>query len=291
MLFDIPDLDSLSRLVDMPRGQLAHLASRVERYYRPKSITKPDGTSRLLLVPRGELRWVQKKIKKVILDRIPWMSCVYGGVRGKSAKSNAAAHAAQPVVFTLDIKSFFPSVTPERVSQGLQQLGFGERPARILARLTTFKHQLPQGTHTSTALANLALTRADLRIRRLASMHGFTYTRFVDDLSLSGGRRLYKFRKLVIRIIEDEGFQIKLEKKHTMPAGTRQVVTKLVVNTKVNLTRERRKEIREEVLTEARRLKGVLSGRTKGRLAWLSFVNPEVGSKLRDRIREGAARG
>lgn len=290
MLFDIPDLRSLSRLLEMSPGKLLHLASRVDHYYRPKSIPKSDGTERQLLVPMGDLKSVQKNVKERILDEVPLPSCVYGGVHWRSPKGNAAAHVGQPVVYTLDIKSFFPSVRPEYVERAFRRLGVGEKPARLLSRLTTFQHQLPQGTHTSTALANLVLLRADLRIRRLALDHGFTYTRFVDDLSLSGSRRLYKFRKLIVRIVESEGFSIKLEKQFTMPAGSRQVVTKLIVNTKVNLAREKRQQIRREVLKEAQARKGDLSAKTKGRLAWLSYINPGVGSKLKSHLQREEAR-
>lgn len=239
---------------------------------------------RNLLVPSGALKSIQKQIKEVILDEVPWPVCVYGGVRRRSTKANAAVHVGQPVIFTLDIKSFFPSVRPGRVVQAFEGIGFGEPAAKLLARLTTFDNQLPQGTHTSTALANLVLSRADFRITRLANEHGFTYTRYVDDLSLSGGGRLYKFRNLIVRIIEDEGFQIKIEKKHTESSRVRQIVTKLVVNTKVNLTREKRQEIRRAVLSEAHQTNGVLSPRGKGLLAWLSYINPKAGAKVKNRI-------
>jgi len=35
------------------------------------------------------------------------------------------------------------------------------------------------------------------------------HSRFVDDMTLSGSRRLSKFRRLAGRIIEEEGFKVK----------------------------------------------------------------------------------
>jgi RNA-directed DNA polymerase len=283
---DIDDVRALSAKLRIPECRLFHVAGRIKHFYRSKPMPKPDGSTRVLLVPCGELKAIQKRIKEEILDQVPWMDCVYGGIRKRSTKANALAHVGQAVVYTLDIKSFFPSVRPERVLASFVHLGIAESPARLLARLTTSEHQLLQGTHTSTALANLVLYRGDVRLSLLAKQHGFTYTRFVDDISLSGGLRLLGFRNLIVRIIEDEGFQIKAEKKHTQTSGMSQTVTKLTVNTTVNLTCQKRREIRKAVFADAQKAYGDLSSRTKGQLAWLTYINPVVGAKLAKRAQE-----
>jgi len=291
MIFDVPDVRTLSQLLEISCGKLFHLASRVDQYYRNTTIPKPDGTLRKLRVPMGELKLVQQRIKELILDRVPLPAWVHGGVRRRSPKSNAAVHVGKPLVYTVDIKSFFPSVTPLQIRTVFRQLGFGEPPSNMLARLTTSQYELPQGTHTSTALANLVLLHADWRIANVGRGHGFELTRFVDDVSTSGSPRLYKFRNLIDRIIESEGFSIKSEKRFTMPSGTRQVVTKLGVNHKVNLTRENRQKIRREVLTEAYARKGDLTLSTRGRLGWLAFINPDAGAKLLAHVVSEAGRG
>jgi hypothetical protein len=70
---------------------------------------------------------------------------------------------------------------------------------------------------------------------------------FVDDLSVSGGRRLRKVRNLQERIVKDEGFSVKPlkdgQKKLMYREQDRQQMTGLVLNQKVNLPREKRKEI------------------------------------------------
>jgi hypothetical protein len=81
------------------------------------------------------------------------------------------------------------------------------------------------------------------------------------------------------RIVQDEGFQLKAEKTKTEFADERQTVTNFVVNTRVNLPRERRAAIKKEVKI-ARGRGGGLSPSTAGKMYWLRAVNPEVGGRL-----------
>ena len=60
--------------------------------------------------------------------------------------------------------------------------------------------------------------RIDRRILRLEEIHGFNYTRWVDDLTFSGGIETFELRNLLRRIVEDEGFKVKPEKILTMLA-------------------------------------------------------------------------
>ena len=285
MIFNVRDKIELAKLLAVEPREIDAVLSRLARYYRPREFPKSSGGFRTLLVPHGELKELQLNIKQHILDEVPFLPCVHGGVKRKSIVSNAQPHVSQAVVFCLDIESFFPHVDPERVYRIFRELGFGEEAARILVKATTWKYQLPQGTSTSTGLANLALARADARISQLAKEHDFAYTRFVDDLTLSGGWRLLKFRRLIPRIIESEGFRIKPEKTMTMDRGTRQVVTKLVVNAKINVPRDRRRAIRKEVLDLVRGIGDIRSSASvKGRVHWMYHINPNEGADLLSRL-------
>ena len=45
---------------------------------------------------------------------------------------------------------------------------------------------MPQGAPTSPAISNLIAFRLDRRLAGLAEAHGFSYTRYADDLAFSG---------------------------------------------------------------------------------------------------------
>jgi retron-type reverse transcriptase len=188
------------------------------------------------------------------------------------------------VVFSLDVKEFFPHVGPDRVHRIFGGLGFRDQAAQILTSATTYNYQLPQGAATSTSLANLSLIRADHRILKLAEVHGFAYTRFVDDLTVSGEWRLLKFRRLIPRILETEGFQVRPEKTVTMDRGMRQTVTKLVVNGKINVSAEYRRSVRREILDCVGGIDTDSLPSLRGRIYWLRHVNPAVGKRLLERL-------
>jgi hypothetical protein len=63
---------------------------------------------------------------------------------------------------------------------------------------------------------------------------------------------------------------------------TRQVVTKIVVNTKLNLAREGRNQIRQNALQNAALPKKIWNDSSLlGQLSWLQSVNPTLAMKVR----------
>jgi len=286
MLFNISTKKDLAKLIEAKPRELDYILCRLQYYYRPKPRLKSDGKIRTLYIPQGKLKEIQAAIKTEILDRVHWPSTIHGGVRRRSILTNARVHVGHAVVFAMDVKDCFPSIGPERVVRIFKSLGFDGEAADLLTILTTWKFQLPQGAPTSTALANLALAPIDARISGLAADQGFSYTRYVDDITVSGGWRLLKFRRLLVRIVEYEGFRVKPSKVETMHMGQRQVVTKLVVNGKVNLPREKRDEIRSDLLAVLKNTPVDITPSMLGRLHWLKYVNPALGLRLIERTEQ-----
>jgi RNA-directed DNA polymerase len=178
-LFTISNTAQVAKLLKISPGEINHLLSRLDRNYIHRQRKKPDGTQRTLFVPSGPLKLLQRKIYDHILSKVPMLPCVMGGVKGKSPIENAEIHTNKPVVFKMDIAQCFPSIGPRRVTAIFQALGFGSEATGLLTKLTTWHNEIPQGVPTSNALANLALSRVDMRITRLKEQHGFDYSRWV----------------------------------------------------------------------------------------------------------------
>ena len=286
--FSVSTIDEVARLLAVSPGIIKHIVSRLGSHYRPRKRRKKDGGVRVLNVPNEELMLLQRKINTHILSNVPLLSCVYGGVRDKSILDCAQPHVNQKVVHTMDIANFFGTVNPRMVREVFERIHFRQDAAALLTRLTTFDCQLPQGAPTSTPLANLVLLKLDRRLMRLAEIHDFKYTRWVDDLSFSGGYRLLKLRSLLKRVVEDEGLSVSEAKTKTMFRHERQEVLNLTVNQKVNVGGEKTAAIKKE-LTESLAAGDTPSNSTMGRVFWLRSVNSAVGSRLVRKARKASA--
>jgi RNA-directed DNA polymerase len=278
-LFAISDTADVARHLKVSPGEINHLVSNLGRHYLRRSRKKLDGSKRILLIPSDPLKLLQRKIYDHILSEVPLLPCVFGGVKGKSPIGNAAVHTGKSIVFKVDIAQCFPSISARRVAAIFEGLGFGREASGLLTKITTWENQLPQGVPTSNALANLALARVDWRITRLKEQHSFEYSRWVDDLTFSGSLRLLQVRQLLIRIIESEGFTVKAEKTKTEYESERQTVTNFVVNSKVNLPKEKISAIKKEVMI-ARHSGSSLSPSLSGKMYWLRSVNGHIGGPL-----------
>lgn len=243
--------------VGIPASRLRKVADNVDAHYSQFPIRNGDKV-RILRVPKPELMDIQRRIKKNVLEKIPLSSEVHGGIRGKSAASNAAQHLGKPCVVTVDVKGFFPNVRHYIVYRMFRnELGFGRDVASLLTRLTTLQSQLPQGAPTSTAVANLLLAvPVDAPATAAAEARDVAYTRFVDDIAMSGDEPR-PLINLVARMLSRRRLRVHRAGSKSKPAtklriSTRsqaQEVTGLLVNSTVgpSISRARRDRVRAAI--------------------------------------------
>ncbi len=275
-------------------------------HYVTFAIPKRAGGERLIMAPKSELKKLQRKLLKELVEKLPCSEHAHGFRAGRSVKTAAELHQGRTILFQLDLKDFFPSVTFARVRGLLISLGFGFPVATTLAVLMTTCPRQPveldgqlyhvpvgerhcvQGAPTSPALCNAIALRLDRRLAGLARKLEFRYSRYADDLTFSGDHpdRLRNLARLATQIVTEEGFEVNRSKTRTRRRGGRQVVTGVVVNEKLTLPREVRRRLRAELhqlsLTDQpdpQRLE-----QARGRLAYLAMVNPEQAKSLRQRF-------
>src|SRR5574341_734052 len=194
---NIKTMSHLAMQLDVHEDWLVSVANSIRRYVLPgPKHRKSDGSYRQTQAPSDDLKEIQKRINKRLLQKIPLPSEFHGGVPGKSTVTNALPHVGKPVVASLDIKDFYPSIRYDHVYSLFIDLGCAPDVARLLTRLTTYNYQLAQGFPTSPAIANLIFARIWPRIGNLCKHTKVTPTIFLDDLSLSGGRRVWATQKL-----------------------------------------------------------------------------------------------
>lgn len=176
-------------------------------------LKKKDGTPRPIRAPKEKLKIIQKAILRNILSDIKLPPCCYGFSKNKSIIENAKVHSKNDFLLNLDIQDFFPSVHYKKVQQIFLDMGLSDEIAGILCGLTTYEYRLPQGAPTSPFLASLALSNLDYRLMQLAKSNYLTYTRYFDDISFSGNKRVVVLEKDITRIIKEEGYVVKIQKR------------------------------------------------------------------------------
>ncbi|MGB6181858.1 MAG: reverse transcriptase family protein [Rhodococcus sp. (in: high G+C Gram-positive bacteria)] len=242
------------------------------RHYRVLEIDKSRGT-RILEIPKPRLREMQRRILRRIVDLIEPHPAAHGFRAGRSAVTFARPHEGHDVVMRVDLADFFATVTGVRVRAVFEACGYPHRIAALLAGICTTAMpvdditaldstraalmrtpHLPQGAPTSPALANLVTRGLDRRVAGLARSSGLAYTRYADDLALSGpsstdvGTVLWALNRIVV----DEGFLVNSDKTHIRRAHTRQTLAGLVVNASAAAPRDRYDRLRALLHNSAR---------------------------------------
>jgi hypothetical protein len=296
------------------RGMQIHETKEQLHHYTYRWIPKRDGSFRLLEQPKPRLKHLQRVILHRIVGMIPVHEAAHGFVPGRSVLSAALPHVSQRVVLRFDIQNFFCSVSAGRVFGIFRTCGYPEAVAHALTGIVTNRvpnhviaqrrgtseiagaslrtPHLPQGAPTSPALANLVAIGIDRRMSGLAKKYKGTYTRYADDLFISGGDRLLarakSFCVLSEDIVSEEGFRVHPRKTAFMTNAGRQHMLGLVLNDHVAVARTEYDNLRATlnncIQTGPANQLGERTGDFRayllGRIGWVSATSQPRAAKL-----------
>lgn len=174
--------------------------------------------------------------------------CSHGFISKKSIKTNASIHLGQSEIFKLDLMDFFPSIGLDRVVAVFRNFGYLPNVAFYLAALCCLNRRLPQGGAASPALSNIITRRLDARLYGLAKKFGLRYTRYADDIVMSGDRIPRKVMAVSRQIISEEGFRIRENKTRLYRGGRNVIITGLRVSgDELRVPRKFKREVRRDV--------------------------------------------
>lgn len=237
----------LSLLVGYKLEFLLMISNESEKFYRTFRIPKKNGGEREISEPLPSLKEIQRWILDEILN-----NCVVSGYskaykKRSSIKDNAYFHTKQPKVLTIDIKDFFPSITWMKVYLLFHNLGYSPSVSMMLSKLCCLNGYLPQGSPTSPYISNLIMRGIDNRIIGFIKNRNIHYTRYADDLSFSGDFPPGMIIKFVTLVLKQNKLEINPKKIRVRKPNQRQEVTGIVVNTKMQVAREMRRELRKDM--------------------------------------------
>jgi len=256
-------LADLAVILNFTPSGLAHTLYKLDPKYIAFDIPKRSGGVRRIRAPVPQLKLAQRRLANLLSDCLDDLlkgapqrrPLAHGFVRKRSIITNAALHKRRRYVLNLDLQDYFPSINFGRVRAVFMKdnnWSLQEKVATVIAQIACDEHVLPQGSPCSPVISNVVTHILDVRLARLARQHKCTYSRFVDDITFSTGRKdfppelayqvpgthQWELGAPLRQTIERGGFQINPAKTRMQYRGSRQMATGLTVNDKVNIRAE-----------------------------------------------------
>lgn len=235
----------------------------IESQYYQFQIPKRSGGQRTINAPTEELKDLQSRVSKLLLDCIDeinnaksnkfYSTLAHGFVRGHSIISNARMHLNKKNVLNIDLSQFFDSFNFGRVRGFFiknREFELHDSIATLIAKIACLNDTLPQGSPCSPVITNLITHSLDIKLAALARRNSATYSRYADDITFSTREIIFSsslikenneqiiLGKKLRSEIQRAGFFINNDKTRVQFRDSRQDVTGLIVNNKVNIKSE-----------------------------------------------------
>jgi RNA-directed DNA polymerase len=293
-MLKIRQIKHLAASLSFDTDRLQEIADQSGRYCEELILIDPAKPlkPRPVLNVKGDLRKAQERLlRMVFMRKLAPSQFSHGGVRGRHILTNLATHLGSVFVFTGDITNFYPSISHNRIYRlFVERFQCSPDVARICTKLCTFGHHLALGLITSPFLADQVLMPVDRRIAGACQGAGLVYSRFVDDIAISGNFDLQEsgFESLVRKILDQSGFIIQPEKIKYGSFSKGAEITKITIrNAHPDVRREFIAELERE-LQDAGRLGGggqftgpyFTRNQIAGRIQFVCWVNPSRRKRL-----------
>lgn len=258
-------LHDVAGLLGYKPKSLSYVIYKMPVRYTTFTVPKRSGGVRNISAPCPELKLLQRRLSDGLQscwDEINKKKNVknpvsHGFRRDASIVTNASVHRGRRFIFNVDIKDFFDSINFGRVYGFFvknKDFALTETVAKTLAAIACHDGKLPQGSPCSPVISNLIGQILDIRLVQLARRHGCNYSRYADDLTFSTNERVFPSAiamadtdhswapgAALTRIIAKSGFQLNPKKTRMQYCDSRQEVTGLVVNRRINTRPEYRR--------------------------------------------------
>jgi hypothetical protein len=271
LLKSAASLADVARLLGFSPSGLSYVLYKQtpqDKYFK-FHIPKKSGGTREICAPLGATKTIQRELATLlntcraeIHEATPRRPLSHGFRESLSIITNAQNHTVRRYVLNLDLADFFPTFNFGRVRGFFlkdKDFALDEKVATILAQLACFENTLPQGSPCSPVIADMIAHILDVRLVDLAKKSGVTYSRYADDLTFSTNQKSFSnalakpgatpvdpwiVGDQLVKVIERSGFKVNPTKTRMQFRGSRQIVTGLTVNAKVNVSQQYWRSIR-----------------------------------------------
>lgn len=264
-LQEAKSLHDLAVILGYKPSALAYIIYKVpsDQKYKKFKIPKRSGGEREICAPIEQLKLLQRRLANILYacqDKIDAegrrRSLSHGFRRNHSIVTNARRHKRRQYVLNLDLQNFFPTFNFGRVRGFFirnNHFKLNEKVATVIAQIACYENKLPQGSPCSPIIADMIAHLLDIRLTQLAKKNKLTYSRYADDITFSTSQREFPsliaapfspdsaewmLGKDLADTVNNVGFVVNPDKTRMQFRMSRQLVTGLTVNTKVNIRPE-----------------------------------------------------
>lgn len=245
----IQNLEDLSTRTRLPVSLISQYIGDNSRYYFNINHKKKTGGIRAINSPNRQLKALQRWILKNILEKLKPSRYAKGFIPKLNLLDNAQPHSGNQYILKIDLKDFFPSIEAKKVYSIFRAVGYSKKISYYLTSICTLKGYLPQGAPSSPYLSNLVCLRLDQRIGRYCDKYALIYTRYADDISISGNQlSIIKKAWIIMKmILSEEGLTINKNKELLSGPRSARTVTGLVTNPSVGIGHKKYNHYRNEI--------------------------------------------
>lgn len=237
-----------SQLTGIKTQALFAISNAPEKFYRDFSVRKNSGGRRKISAPLPLLLYLQKWILTEVLEKIDTHPAAKAYRKRSSIKENAKFHRKQAYVFKSDVKDFFGSISSFWVYSFFHSLGYTKAVSALLSGICTKDGCLPQGGAASGYLSNIYMIDFDEKVLAHCRERNLRYTRYADDLAISGGEiDFIATRQFIEKTLATYDLKINLSKTRCIGQHARQKIAGVVVNSRMSPGREFLRELRKDI--------------------------------------------
>ena len=301
----IGSINSLARVLGLQASRLIEIAENVQNFYSPnKPEIKPNGKIRQTYSVKDPLHKIQRKIIDEIISGVDFPDYLQGSIKDpdnpRDYIQNASLHAGRKVILKEDISSFFPSIQEKLVLRVWKYFfKFPDDVAEILTKLTTYNGAIPEGSPTSSAIANLVFWDREPNLEYELRQKGYVYSRYVDDITVSFATRIEKkelqnITTKIYRMFINSGLKPNRKKRAVQTKNKRMRVHNLnVTSGKPTLPKSERAKIRAavrelELISQSASSWGEIKDiyeQTNGRVNLMKRLHPDEAQKYVETIK------
>lgn len=290
----IRKLKHLASAIGISTDRLREVVDNPEPFCQHFTLINPakPGKERPVLSVSGDLRKAQNGLLRAILARKLLPSPVsHGSVRERNVLTNIKPHQESLYALKADISNFFPSISHNRVYRlFVHEFECSPDVANVCTKLCTHDYHLALGLTTSPIIADQILMQFDRRLLAACNKTGLKYSRFVDDIAISGpfNLELSGFESLIANILSEHGFQVNPAKvKYGRFCDGLDIAKITIRNGHPDVMKEYLRELERQIedhrsLGEGEAFLGPYFTRDQilGRVRYVCWINPRRRKKL-----------